>query len=246
MHLINLEDKKIFISGGTSGIGYQMVQDFSNLGSKVFTIGTNDQNLNEIKNKFKNVKAKRFNLLDNENIPKLIEEVNETLGGLDVVINNAGITKDNLAIRMHEDEWKKVIEINLTSVFLVCKNSIKYMIKQSKGNIINITSIVAHTGNFGQSNYAAAKSGVIGMTKSFAKEYAKKNIRLNCISPGFIETRMTDKINEDFKKKLIENIPMNRLGCTNDISNCAIFLASDLSSYITGETIHVNGGMYMT
>jgi len=245
MQLINLENKKIFISGGTSGIGSQMVQDFLNLGSIVFTIGTNDKNLDEIKKKFKNVQTKKFDLLDSKNIPKLIEEANETLGGLDVVINNAGITKDNLAIRMDEDEWKKVLEINLNSVFLICKNSIKFMMRQNRGSIINITSIVAHTGNFGQSNYAAAKAGVIGMTKSLAKEYAKKNIRLNCISPGFIETRMTDKINDDFKKKLVENIPMSRLGSIKDISNCAIFLASDLSNYITGETIHVNGGMYM-
>jgi len=170
MQLINLENKKIFISGGTSGIGFQMVQDFLNLGSKVFTIGTNDKNLDEIKNKFKNVKIKKFDLLDSKNIPKLIEDANEALGGLDVVINNAGITKDNLSVRMNEDEWKKVIEINLNSVFLICKNSIKFMMKQNQGNIINITSIVAHTGNFGQSNYAAAKAGVIGMTKSFAKE----------------------------------------------------------------------------
>jgi len=245
MQLINLENKKIFISGGTSGIGSQMVQDFLNLGSIVFTIGTNDKKLDEIKNKFKNVKTKKFDLSDSKNIPKLIEEANEILGGLDVVINNAGITKDNLAIRMDEDEWKKVIEINLNAVFLICKNSIKFMMRQNRGNIINITSIVAHTGNFGQSNYAAAKSGVIGMTKSFAKEYAKKNIRFNCISPGLIETRMTDEINDGFKKKLVENIPMNRLGSIKDISNCAIFLASDLSNYITGETIHVNGGMYM-
>jgi len=245
MQLINLENKKIFISGGTSGIGSQMVQDFLNLGSIVFTIGTNDKNLDEIKKKFKNVQTKKFDLLDSKNIPKLIEEANEILGGLDVVINNAGITKDNLAIRMDEDEWKKVIEINLNSVFLICKNSIKFMMRQNRGNIINITSIVAHTGNIGQSNYVAAKAGVIGMTKGLAKEYAKKNIRLNCISPGFIETRMTDKINDDFKKKLVENIPMNRLGSIKDISNCAIFLASDLSNYITGETIHVNGGMYM-
>jgi len=245
MQLINLENKKIFISGGTSGIGSQMVQDFLNLGSTVFTIGTNDKNLDEIKKKFKNVQTKKFDLLDSKNIPKLIEEANEILGGLDVVINNAGITKDNLAIRMDEDEWKKVIEINLNSVFLICKNSIKFMMRQNRGNIINITSIVAHTGNIGQSNYVAAKAGVIGMTKGLAKEYAKKNIRLNCISPGFIETRMTDKINDDFKKKLVENIPMNRLGSIKDISNCAIFLASDLSNYITGETIHVNGGMYM-
>jgi 3-oxoacyl-[acyl-carrier protein] reductase len=164
---------------------------------------------------------------------------------LDIVINNAGVTKDNLAIRMSDEEWNKVININLTAVFLICKYSIKVMMKQDSGSIINISSIVGHTGNFGQANYSSAKAGIVAMSKSLAKEYAKKNIRVNCISPGFIDTKMTKNINEEFKKKLIENIPMGKLGTGNDIANCALFLASDLSGYITGETIHVNGGMYM-
>jgi 3-oxoacyl-[acyl-carrier protein] reductase len=210
MNLINLKNKKVFITGGTAGIGLSILESFYKLEADIFTIGTNVENLKTIQ-----------------------------------VINNAGITKDNLAIRMSDEEWNKVININLTAVFLICKYAIKAMMKQDSGSIINISSIVGHTGNFGQANYSSAKAGIVAMSKSLAKEYAKKNIRVNCISPGFIDTKMTKNINEEFKKKLIENIPLGKLGTGNDIANCALFLASDLSSYITGETIHVNGGMYM-
>ena len=147
---------------------------------------------------------------------------------------------------MNEENWKKVIDINLSSSFLMCKFAIKKMLKKKYGKIVNITSIVGHTGNIGQANYAASKAGIIGFSKSLALEYAKKNININCVSPGFIKTEMTDKINEDFKKKLIDKIPTGDLGTGEDVSNCVAFLASDLSKYINGETIHVNGGMYMS
>jgi len=245
MNLINLKNKKVFITGGTSGIGLSILENFSKLEADIFTIGTNVENLKTIQNNFPKIKTSNFNLENHQKIEELVKEAKEKLGGLDIVINNAGITKDNLAIRMSDEEWNKVININLTAVFLICKYSIKVMMKQDSGSIINISSIVGHTGNFGQANYSSAKAGIIAMSKSLAKEYAKKNIRVNCISPGFIDTKMTKSINEEFKKKLIENIPMGKLGNGNDIANCAIFLASDLSSYITGETIHVNGGMYM-
>jgi 3-oxoacyl-[acyl-carrier protein] reductase len=245
MNLINLKNKKVFITGGTSGIGLSILENFSKLEADIFTIGTNVENLKTIQNNFPKIKTSNFNLENHQKIEELVKEAKEKLGGLDIVINNAGITKDNLAIRMSDEEWNKVININLTAVFLICKYSIKVMMKQDSGSIINISSIVGHTGNFGQANYSSAKAGIIAMSKSLAKEYAKKNIRVNCISPGFIDTKMTKSINEEFKKKLIENIPMGKLGSGNDIANCAIFLASDLSSYITGETIHVNGGMYM-
>ena len=245
MNLINLKNKKVFITGGTSGIGLSILENFSKLEADIFTIGTNVENLKTIQNNFPKIKTSNFNLENHQKIEELLREAKEKLGGLDIVINNAGITKDNLAIRMSDEEWNKVININLTAVFLICKYSIKVMMKQDSGSIINISSIVGHTGNFGQANYSSAKAGIIAMSKSLAKEYAKKNIRVNCISPGFIDTKMTKNINEEFKKKLIENIPMGKLGNGNDIANCAIFLASDLSSYITGETIHVNGGMYM-
>jgi 3-oxoacyl-[acyl-carrier protein] reductase len=245
MNLINLKNKKVFITGGTSGIGLSILENFYKLESDIFTIGTNVENLKTIQNNFPKIKTSNFNLENHQKIEELVKEAKEKLGGLDIVINNAGITKDNLAIRMSDEEWNKVIDINLTAVFLICKYSIKVMMKQDSGTIINISSIVGHTGNFGQSNYSSAKAGIIALSKSLAIEYAKKNIRVNCISPGFIDTKMIKSINEEFKKKLIENIPMRKLGNGNDIANCAIFLASDLSSYITGETIHVNGGMYM-
>jgi len=245
MNLINLKNKKVFITGGASGIGLSILENFYKLEADIFTIGTNVENLKTIQNNFPKIKTSNFNLENHQKIEELVKEAKEKLGGLDIVINNAGITKDNLAIRMSDEEWNKVININLTAVFLICKYSIKVMMKQDSGSIINISSIVGHTGNFGQANYSSAKAGIIAMSKSLAKEYAKKNIRVNCISPGFIDTKMTKSINEEFKKKLMENIPMGKLGNGNDIANCAIFLASDLSSYITGETIHVNGGMYM-
>ncbi|NBT38790.1 MAG: SDR family oxidoreductase [Proteobacteria bacterium] len=245
MNLINLKNKKVFITGGTAGIGLSILESFYKLEADIFTIGTNVENLKTIQSNFPKIKTANFNLENHQKIEELVKEAKDKLGGLDIVINNAGITKDNLAIRMSDEEWNKVININLTAVFLICKYSIKAMMKQDAGSIINISSIVGHTGNFGQANYSSAKAGIVAMSKSLAKEYAKKNIRINCISPGFIDTKMTKNINEEFKKKLIENIPMGKLGTGNDIANCALFLASDLSSYITGETIHVNGGMYM-
>jgi 3-oxoacyl-[acyl-carrier protein] reductase len=245
MNLINLKNKKVFITGGTAGIGLSILESFYKLEADIFTIGTNVENLKTIQSNFPKIKTINFNLENHQKIEELVKEAKDKLGGLDIVINNAGITKDNLAIRMSDEEWNKVININLTAVFLICKYSIKAMMKQDAGSIINISSIVGHTGNFGQANYSSAKAGIVAMSKSLAKEYAKKNIRINCISPGFIDTKMTKNINEEFKKKLIENIPMGKLGTGNDIANCALFLASDLSSYITGETIHVNGGMYM-
>ena len=153
---------------------------------------------------------------------------------------------DNLSIRLTEENWKRVLDINLTSSFLMCKYSIKKMLKKKYGKIINITSIVGHTGNLGQANYAASKAGIIGFSKSLAIEYAKKNININCVSPGFIKTDMTDKINEEFKNILISKIPSGDLGTGEDVSNCVAFLVSDMSKYINGETIHVNGGMYMS
>ena len=165
---------------------------------------------------------------------------------MDILVNNAGTNVDNLSLRMKEDEWKKVIDINLTSTFLLSKHSIKKMLKTKFGRIVNITSVVGHTGNLGQSNYAASKAGIIGMSKSLAIEYAKKNITINCVSPGFIVSDMTMNIAEKVKLYLTSRIPMGKLGTGEDVSNCVAFLSSEQSSYITGETIHVNGGMYMS
>ena len=242
---MNLKDKKVIITGATGGIGYSIVKKFYELGSVILATGTNENKLNQLQKNFKHIKIKSFKLDQHLEIEKFIDSCNLELGGIDVLINNAGITLDNLSIRLTDENWKKVIDINLTSTFLMCKYAVKKMLKNKKGKIINITSIVAHTGNLGQANYAASKAGIIGFSKSLALEYAKKNINVNCISPGFIKTEMTEKINDEFKKILISKIPSGDLGTAEDIANCAVFLGSEMSNYITGETIHVNGGMYM-
>jgi len=243
---MNLKNKKILITGATGGIGSSLIKTFSNLGAIILATGTNEEKLNNLKKKFPNIFIEPFNLQDHDKIESFIENVDKKLGGLEILINNAGITLDNLSIRLTEENWKKVIDINLSSSFLMCKYSIKKMLKKKYGKIVNITSIVGHTGNLGQANYAASKAGIIGFSKSLAIEYAKKNININCVSPGFIKTDMTDKINEEFKNILISKIPSGDLGTGEDVSNCVAFLVSDMSKYINGETIHVNGGMYMS
>ena len=243
---MNLKNKNILITGATGGIGNSLVEKFYNYGSSIVATGTNEEKLNNLKKKYPNILIEKFKLEQHDKIENFIETITKKLDGLDVLVNNAGITLDNLSIRLTEDHWKKVLDINLTSTFLMCKYAIKKMLKNKYGKIINITSIVGHTGNLGQANYAASKAGIIGFSKSLAIEYAKKNININCVSPGFIKTEMTDKINEEFKKILISKIPSGYLGTGEDISNCVAFLASDMSRYINGETIHVNGGMYMS
>ena len=243
---MNLKDKKILITGATGGIGNSLVEKFNNLGSKILATGTNEEKLNSLNKRFPNIQVEKFKLDEHDKIEKFVESIHKKLGGLDILVNNAGITIDNLSIRLTEENWKKVLDINLTSSFLMCKFAIKKMLKNKFGKIINITSIVGHTGNLGQANYAASKAGIIGFSKSLAIEYAKKNININCVSPGFIKTDMTDKISEDFKKILLSKIPTGTLGTGEDVSNCVAFLASDMANYINGETIHVNGGMYMS
>ena len=243
---MNLKNKKILITGATGGIGRSLIEKFSSLNAVILATGTNEDKLKDLKKNFPNIVTESFNLQEHDKIEAFIDKVDKKLEGLEILINNAGITLDNLSIRLTEENWKKVLDINLSSSFLMCKYSIKKMLKKKYGKIVNITSIVGHTGNLGQANYAASKAGMIGFSKSLAIEYAKKNININCVSPGFIKTEMTDKINEEFKKILISKIPSGNLGTGEDISNCVAFLASDLSKYINGETIHVNGGMYMS
>ena len=241
----NLKNKKVIITGGSRGIGLSVLEALYKYDAKILTIGSNSNNLENLKKNFPNIIVEQLNLKNQNDIVKQFPKFIETLGGIDVLINNAGITKDNLTLRMKEEEWKDVIDVNLNSVFFTCQIAIKAMIKNKSGSIVNITSVVGHTGNAGQANYTASKAGVVAMTKSLAKEYAKKNIRVNCVSPGFIATDMTKDLKEEYKNELLKNIPINRLGTGNDIANAVIFLCSDSSSYITGETIHVNGGMYM-
>ena len=245
--MIDFKDKKILITGATGGIGNNLVKKFYDLGAKIISTGTNEEKLNNLKKEFSSIEVQKFKLEEHNKIEEFVNLIDKKLDGIDILINNAGITLDNLSIRLTEENWKKVLDINLTSSFLMCKYVIKKMLKKKYGKIINITSIVGHTGNIGQSNYAASKAAIIvAYSKSLALEYAKKNININCVSPGFIKTEMTDKINEEFKKILIGKIPSGNLGVAEDVSNCVAFLASDLSRYIHGETIHVNGGMYMS
>ena len=242
----DLKNKNIIVTGATGGIGNSIVKKLNEFDVNILASGSKIEKLEELKDKFKNTKILRFDISESDKVENFIEDATKELGGkIDCIVNNAGITQDNLAIRMSLDEWKNVIEINLTSTFLMCKFAIKKMLKNKKGKIINITSVVGHTGNLGQTNYTASKAGIIAMSKSLALEYAKKNININCISPGFIKTAMTDKIDEKFKDIIISKIPSGRLGEPEDIANAVLFLASSHSEYINGETLHINGGMYM-
>ena len=243
--MISFKNKNVLITGATGGIGNELVKKFITLGANVLATGTKSEKLDTIKKKYPDIRIKKFDISEHPRIEEFIDNVVLELGGLDVLVNNAGINMDNLSIRMKDEEWIKVINVNLSSTFLLSKHSIRKMLKSKFGRIVNITSVVGHTGNLGQSNYAASKAGIIGMSKSLAAEYAKKNITVNCVSPGFIVSDMTMNIAEKVKLYLTSKIPMGKLGTGADVSNCVAFLSSDQASYITGETIHVNGGMYM-
>tara|TARA_B100001123_G_scaffold424444_1_gene535960 strand:+ start:131 stop:865 length:735 start_codon:yes stop_codon:yes gene_type:complete len=244
--MINFKNKNILITGASGGIGQELVKKFVFLGGNVLGSGTKAEKLDSLKKKYTNIKVKKFDISDHSRIEEFIEDAALELGGLDILINNAGTNVDNLSLRMKNEEWKKVIDVNLTSTFLLAKHAIKKMLKNKYGRVVNITSVVGHTGNLGQSNYAASKAGIIGMSKSLAIEYAKKNITVNCVSPGFIVSDMTMNIAEKVKLYLTSRIPMGKLGTGEDVSNCVAFLSSEQASYVTGETIHVNGGMYMS
>ena len=244
--MISFKNKKILITGATGGIGNELVKKFDFLGGTILATGTKNEKLDLLKKNYPNIKIRKFDISSHDRIEEFIEEASLELGGLDVLVNNAGINADNLSLRMKDEEWKKVIDVNLSSTFLLSKNAIKKMLKAKYGRIVNITSIVGHTGNLGQANYSAAKAGIIGMSKSLAIEYAKKNITVNCVSPGFIKSNMTMNIAEKVKLFLTSRIPIGKLGTGEDVSNCVAFLSSDQASYVTGETLHVNGGMYMS
>jgi 3-oxoacyl-[acyl-carrier protein] reductase len=242
----NLENKNIIVTGASGGIGNSIIKKLNEAGANILASGTRIEKLEDLKKNYKNIKILKFDISQSDKIEEFIENATSELGGsLDGLVNNAGITQDNLAIRMSLDEWQKVININLTSTFLMSKFAIKKMLKNKSGKIVNITSVVGHTGNLGQANYTASKAGIVAMSKSLAVEYAKKNININCISPGFIKTAMTDKIDEKFKEIIVAKIPSARLGEPDDIANAVLFLSSEQSNYINGETLHVNGGMYM-
>ncbi len=245
--MIDLKNLNIILTGATGIIGDSILDKLVLGGSKIIATGTNEEKLNNIKKKYNNVDILKFDISDHDRIEEFVEKCNSIFSNkIDILINNAGITRDNLSIRMNKEEWNKVIDINLSSTFFISKNVIKKMFKLKKGKIINITSVVGHSGNIGQANYAASKAGIIAMSKSLALEYGKKNITVNCVSPGFIVSEMTDKISEDHTELLKSRISLNKFGNPEDVANTIAFLCSNLSDYITGETIHVNGGMYFS
>ena len=245
--MINLKNTNVLLTGSTGGIGNSILEKLVAAEANVIATGTKEEKLNIIKNKYQSVKVEKFDISKHDEIENFINKVSEKFENkIDILINNAGVTSDNLSIRMKEEEWKKVIDINLTSTFLLSKNTLKKMLKNKKGKIINITSVVGHTGNIGQANYTASKAGLVAMSKSFALEYGKKNININCVSPGFISTEMTNKIDQNYKEILKSRIPLDRFGEPKEVANTVLFLCSNLSDYITGETIHVNGGMYFS
>ena len=245
--MIDLKNLNIILTGATGVIGNSILDKLVSAGANILATGTNEQKLKIIKDKYKDLNAVRFDISDHGKIDQFIEDCSKNFSNkIDVLINNAGITQDNLSLRMKEDEWKRVIDINLTSTFLISKSVIKKMLKSKSGKIINVTSVVGHTGNIGQANYAASKAGIVAMSKSLALEYGKKNITVNCVSPGFIVSDMTAKISEEHTDLMKSRISQNKFGNPEDVANSIAFLSSNLSDYITGETIHVNGGMYFS
>ena len=248
-----LDNKNILVTGSTSGIGKELALGLSSYGANVILHGKNEDSLDkiydEIIQKFNTnpiiVKCD-LNDLDESKAQEFANAIQGSYERLDGIVNNAAIIGKMSTLADYDlSTWQKVININLTSTFLMSKFAIKKMLKNKSGKIVNITSVVGHTGNLGQANYTASKAGIVAMSKSLAIEYAKKNININCISPGFIKTAMTDKIDEKFKEVIVSKIPSARLGEPDDIANAVLFLSSNQSDYINGETLHVNGGMYM-
>ena len=246
-----LENKKCLITGATGGIGRAVCDTFLKNGAELFITNITQQSLidykEELLQKYPNAKInyKTCNLTDKESIYELVKTANETMDGIDVLVGNAGMNMDNLTIKMTDEQWQKVIDVNLTANFILSRECIKIMIKKRYGKIVNMASVVGLTGNIGQVNYSASKSGLIAMTKCIAQEYASRNITANCVAPGFIDTPMTQAVSQEAKNIMFEKIPMKKLGSTTDVANAVLFLSSDLSSYITGETLSVNGGMLM-
>ncbi|MBV45226.1 MAG: 3-oxoacyl-[acyl-carrier-protein] reductase [Rhodobiaceae bacterium] len=244
--MFDLKNKKALVTGASGGIGKEIAKVLNSHGAEVCLSGRNTDELEILKNSLKGdnhlVKA---DLLNSKDIPMLIEETEEKMGQIDILVNNAGITKDNIFLRMNDKEWDDVMAVNLTSVFKISKLAVKGMIKRRYGRIINITSVVAFTGGPGQANYSASKAGVIGMSKSLSQEVASRQITVNCIAPGYIETNMTKDLDEKRKNSILDAIPSKRLGLPADLSSAVIFLASEESGYLTGQTIHVNGGLLM-
>ena len=244
--MFDLNGKVVLITGATGGIGKSIARKMREKGAKLILSGTRQDILNNIVSEFGNeAKGIVTNLNDKDDIISLADEAEKCFGQIDVLINNAGVTADNLFMRMKDEDWEKVININLTAAMRLTRQVIRGMIKKRFGRVIFISSVVGYTGNAGQTNYSASKSALVGLTKSLALEVASRGITCNLIAPGFISTPMTDKLSDDQKNNIVKNIPVNRLGMPDDISNACVYLASDEASFITGSTLHINGGMSM-
>jgi 3-oxoacyl-[acyl-carrier protein] reductase len=244
--MFNLTGKTALITGATGGIGAAIAKCLHDAGATVAISGTRVAVLEELKTQIgERVHILPCNLSNAEEVEKLIPAAEAAMGGLDILVNNAGITKDGLALRMKDDDWQAVIDVNLTANFRLCRAAMRGMMKKRAGRIINITSIVGVTGNPGQANYVASKAGVIGLTKSLAQELATRGVTVNCIAPGFIATPMTEVLNDKQKETILTRIPIGRMGSPQDIAAAVAYLASDEAGYVTGQTIHVNGGMAM-
>jgi 3-oxoacyl-[acyl-carrier protein] reductase len=243
-----LDGKLVLVTGASRGIGKAIALTLGGAGATIIGTATTDSGANNISKVFaeKNISGKgiKLNVTDNEQIASLVKTVNEDFGSIDILINNAGITRDNILLRMKEDEWEDIIDTNLTSIYKMSKSVLRGMIKNRSGRIISITSVVGTMGNAGQSNYAAAKAGIIGFTKSLAREVGVRGVTVNAVAPGFIETDMTDSLPDEQKEALAGQIPMGRLGTADEVAQVVLFLAGESGSYITAQTIHVNGGMY--
>jgi len=244
--MFKLTNKRALVTGASGGIGGAISRALHAQGVLVAVAGRNVQELEIIKSELGDnteVIVGDFSRMDT--VETVLEKANESLGGIDILVNNAGVTRDNLGVRIKDEDWQSVVDINLTTTFRLSRSTLRGMMKSRWGRIINITSIVGATGNAGQANYAASKAGIVGMSKSLAAEVAGRGITVNCIAPGFIDTAMTKSLNDDQKKKMLDSIPIGRLGRPEDVAACAVFLASEEAAYITGQTLHVNGGMAM-
>jgi 3-oxoacyl-[acyl-carrier protein] reductase len=246
MNMFDLTGKKALITGATGGIGAAIAKALHANGATVALSGTRAAVLEDVKASLQSrAHALTCNLSDPDDVEKLIPAAQDAMDGLDILVNNAGITRDNLAMRMKREDWQAVLDVNLTAAFTLTRNCMRTMMKQRWGRVINITSVVGVTGNAGQANYAASKAGMIGMSKSLAQELASRNITVNCIAPGFIETAMTDELNDKQKEAILASVPAGRLGHTDEIAAGAVYLASEEAAYVTGQTLHINGGMAM-
>jgi 3-oxoacyl-[acyl-carrier protein] reductase len=245
--MFNFSGKNVLITGASGGIGGATAKLFSKLGAKVGLSATNMEKLKALAGELGDDKSFIFqcNLEEQNAVEELFDKAETAMGNIDILVCNAGITKDNLSIRMTNEDFEKVLNVNLKSTFILNRNAIKKMMKRKYGRIINISSVVGVMGNAGQANYAASKAGLIGMTKSMSLEIATRGITMNCVAPGFIETPMTDVLTDEQKGKIASTIPMGKMGTSQDVAASICFLASEEAGYITGQTIHVNGGMLM-